>query len=105
MLVGPLILTLATAGMATPLRGQPLVRLHCRLGQAPWRPCQMLLNPDGMGWRLHIDQMQFQFRHDGQGTVSMQHAAGRWQVVEARWQTDASLCWDGVCAQGAIPLD
>lgn len=96
---------LAAAGMGAPSVAQTQGRLHCRLGQAPWRSCQMLLNPDGMGWHLHIDQLHIQFRHDGHGQVSMQIDTGAWRVVEARWLADASLCWDGVCAQGPIPLD
>jgi len=25
--------------------------------------------------------------------------------VESRWAADTSLCWDGICALGPIPLD
>jgi len=28
-----------------------------------------------------------------------------WRPVQALWRADASLCWNGICAKGPIPLD
>lgn len=92
---------------ATPPRAQGPVsaQLHCRLAAGPWRHCRMALDADGLGWQLQIGAEQIRFRHDGRGAVTMERSGQAWQPVEARWLSDASLCWDGVCARGQIPLD
>lgn len=59
----------------------------------------------GLHWVLRVGGQRFEFRHAGDGAVRMQRDSGPWQPVTARWQADASLCWDGVCARGPIPLD
>ena len=79
--------------------------LRCRLGNGPWQPCRMVVQADGLGWELTIGQQRIGFRHDARGSVSMRKGPSPWKSVEARWMGDAALCWDGVCAQGAIPLD
>jgi len=28
-----------------------------------------------------------------------------WIPVDVHWSDDPALCWDGVCAQGDLPLD
>lgn len=96
-----------TACLAAPCRAQTPVaaRLHCRLAGGPWQQCRMAVDRDGLGWELQIGDEQIRFRHDGRGAVSMQRGGRTQQAVEARWLADASLCWDGVCAKGAIPLD
>ena len=81
------------------------VSLQCRLGRGPWQPCRMQVQDVGVRWELRIGAQRFDFRHGGDGAVTMRRSSGTWQPVEARWQADASLCWDGVCARGAIPLD
>lgn len=81
------------------------VSLQCRLGQGPWQPCRMQVQDVGLRWELLIGGQRIGFRHGGDGAVHMRRSTGLWQPVEARWQADASLCWDGVCARGAIPLD
>jgi hypothetical protein len=98
-----LVLLLAAA---VPVRAMPGDRLTCRVMGGPWQPCTMLVDADGLSWQLKIGTLsQIQFRHDGMGHVSMRSGDSKWQTVEARWLADASLCWDGVCAKGAIPLD
>ncbi len=79
--------------------------LQCRLGGGPWQPCRMEMQDMGLHWVLRIGTQQIEFRHSGDGAVRMQKAGGPWQPVTATWQPDASLCWDGVCAKGDIPLD
>ena len=59
----------------------------------------------GLHWVLRIGAQRIEFRHSGDGAVRMQKGSGSWQPVTATWQPDTSLCWDGVCARGDIPLD
>lgn len=79
--------------------------LQCRVASGPWRPCQMDLDADGLGWELQVGRETVRFRSDGRGAVSMQRGRHNWRSVTARWQPDSSLCWDGVCALGPFPLD
>lgn len=81
------------------------VPLQCRLDQEPWQSCRMEIQELGLRWLLRIGARRFRFRHDGRGGLRMQSDDGRWRPVEARWQAGATLCWDGVCARGSIPLD
>ncbi len=91
---------------AWPALAMPADRLTCRSMGGPWQPCTMQLDANGLGWQLRIGtQPAIRFRHDGLGNVSIRSGANRWQPVEARWLADASLCWDGICARGPIPLD
>jgi hypothetical protein len=59
----------------------------------------------GAHWFLQVGDQRLEFRHDGSGTVRMQRQSSGWRAVDSRWQEDTSLCWDGVCARGDIPLD
>lgn len=100
------IVVLALQGVAVESAAGASDPLTCRLQQGPWLPCTMQLDGNGLGWRLRIGaQLSLQFRHDGHGRVHMRRGSEPWQPVQARWLADASLCWDGVCARGAIPLD
>ncbi|MEB3265881.1 MAG: hypothetical protein VKN13_04630 [Cyanobacteriota bacterium] len=81
------------------------VSLECRLADGPWQQCRMQVQQVGEHWFLVVGRRQFEFRHDGSGQVTMQQNNGQRRSVSATWQADASLCWDGVCARGAIPLD
>jgi hypothetical protein len=97
-------------GMAAAERGlaeeQPqAVELQCRLSGGPWLPCRMEVQDVGVNWVLRIGKERIEFRHSGDGAVTMQKGAGPWQQVTAIWRPDTSLCWDGVCAKGDIPLD
>lgn len=58
----------------------------------------------GRRWALVVGKRRYRFEHDGTGQMRM-GLEGRWQVVTPRWETDGSLCWDGLCAKGEIPLD
>jgi hypothetical protein len=58
----------------------------------------------GHQWFLVVGQRRYGFHHDGSGRVRM-NAGGKWQEVTPRWDNDGSLCWDGVCVRGEIPLD
>ncbi|MEB3234264.1 MAG: hypothetical protein VKM98_02450 [Cyanobacteriota bacterium] len=100
-------LLLTTLLAAAPLQAQVPVpaQLRCRLAAGPWQHCRMALDADGLGWQLQIGAEQIRFRHDGRGAVAMERSGHAWQPVEARWLSDASLCWDGVCTRGQIPLD
>ena len=74
----------------------------------------MEVEQPGARWTLVVGKRRIGFRHDGSGTVRMQdpervHRAGpddrSWIPVETAWIAGPALCWDGVCAQGDIPLD
>lgn len=79
--------------------------LQCRLADGPWQRCRMIVAADGLAWTLELAGESIHFRHDGRGMVSMERQDQRGRHVQPRWLADASLCWDGVCARGAIPLD
>jgi len=101
-----LVVVLGLQMAAATVAAGPTDPLTCRLDQGPWLPCVLQLDADGLGWRLTIvTQQSLQFKHDGFGRVSMRRGSAPWQAVEARWLADASLCWNGVCARGPIPLD
>lgn len=78
--------------------------LECRIGQGPWQPCRMQVVQMGLHWYLLIGDQQVEFRHDGHGLVRLRQQ-GSWRAVTSRWEADTSLCWDGYCARGDIPLD
>jgi hypothetical protein len=59
----------------------------------------------GSHWTLQVGDQRLEFRHDGRGGVTMQQGRGGWRTVSSRWEQPQDLCWDGVCARGAIPLD
>ena len=81
------------------------VPLRCQLDGGAWRDCQMVVEQVGALWQLVLGRERYGFQHDGRGLVRMRRGSGAWTPVQARWRADASLCWDGLCAQGAIPLD
>ncbi len=108
--VNPIALSLALLGLAlvaSPCRSADLERvpLRCRLDQGPWKPCVMTVRQVGQLWSLELAGESFAFRHDGRGQVTMRRGQASPRVVNARWLADQTLCWDGVCAQGALPLD
>jgi len=59
----------------------------------------------GEHWWLELGGRLIEFRHDGHGGLTMRWHGGPWRPVKSRWQADGCLCWDGICACGAIPLD
>ncbi|MEI6828386.1 MAG: hypothetical protein WCK64_00875 [Synechococcaceae cyanobacterium ELA445] len=108
--MNPIALSLALLGLAlvaSPCRSADLERvpLRCRLDQGPWKPCVMTVSQVGQLWSLELAGESFAFRHDGRGQVTMRRGQASPRVVNARWLADQTLCWDGVCAQGALPLD
>ncbi len=81
------------------------VELECRLKDGPWQKCRMEVQQVGIRWILVVGDQRIEFRHDQRGSVTMLRPPGGWQPVNSRWEADTSLCWDGVCARGDIPLD
>jgi hypothetical protein len=59
----------------------------------------------GSHWTLVVGEQRLEFRHDGRGAVTLHSGAGPWRMVTSRWEKQSDLCWDGICARGAIPLD
>ena len=96
-----------TAGplLAEEQRPGPRVPLECRLADGPWRRCTLQVERMGEHWFLLIDGRRFDVRHNGLGQMTLQRDGGAVRPVSATWHDDASLCWDGVCARGDIPLD
>jgi hypothetical protein len=82
-----------------------VIPLECRLGDGPWQSCRMEVQQVGSHWFLLVGEQRVEFRHDGTGAVRMQKDTAGWRPVSSRWNEDTSLCWDGVCARGDIPLD
>jgi hypothetical protein len=94
----------ALAGL--PAVAQQPVPLECRLGSGAWTRCTMRVESVGLHWWIQAGPKTVEFRHDGRGGIAMrQGKETQWQKVDASWSADAALCWDGVCARGAIPLD
>lgn len=99
---GAALLLVATA---LPLQAQPAgIPLECRLEGGPWRACTMLVEQVGLHWWLVVDDVRYEFVHDGRGTMRLRNG-GAWRTVSSRWAEDTSLCWNGICARGEIPLD
>lgn len=84
---------------------QERVPLRCRVDRGPWRECVLTVSQVGQIWSLEVAGQSFAFRHDGSGRVTMRRGRAAPREVSARWLADQTLCWDGVCAQGALPLD
>ena len=107
-------LAMATAVVMGSALADPLL-LRCRLGDGPWQTCSMDIDRPGERWALQVAGRRIEFRHDGSGTVTMQDPAspspasggpaGPWVPVATTWIAGPALCWNGVCAQGDIPLD
>lgn len=91
---------------ALPALAEQTVPLECRLGGGDWGRCTMRVERIGEHWWIRAGEERIEFRHDGRGGITMRREPARtWQAVSASWTADAALCWDGVCARGAIPLD
>lgn len=89
-----------------PAPAQQPVPLECRLGGGSWERCTMRIESVGLHWWIQAGPQAIEFRHDGRGGITMRDGTARqWRSVTASWSADASLCWDGVCARGPIPLD
>jgi hypothetical protein len=110
-LVALALLAITAAGQPAWADGAPghgqgfSVPLRCQVDGGAWRDCQMVVEQVGALWQLVLGHERYGFQHDGRGLVRMRRGSGAWTPVQTRWSADASLCWDGLCAQGAIPLD
>jgi hypothetical protein len=93
------------ARAAVPTPTPQTIPLECRLEQGPWQACSMEVVAIGSQWALVVGSQRWEFRHDGRGSVTMQHGGESWRPVSSRWEDRTSLCWNGVCARGDIPLD
>ena len=89
---------------AAPLIGQS-IPLECRLAGGPWQPCTMTVLLLGQHWWLQVGSERLEFRSDGRGSVNLRSGTGAVRAVQPVWSSDQALCWDGVCAKGALPLD
>ena len=82
--------------------------LQCRLADGPWQPCTRLVQAPAaelpIRWTIELGPRRIDFRNDGSGTVQMLDSTG-WLPVETSWIAGPALCWNGLCAQGDIPLD
>ena len=79
--------------------------LRCRLGQGPWQACVMTVSHVGQIWSLEVAGQLFAFSHDGSGMVTVRRGQGAPRVVRAHWLANQTLCWERICARGAVPLD
>ena len=103
------VLTWAIVGWAHGANSQT-VALQCQLDGAAWQPCRIQVQDIGRTWRIEIGKDTVLFRHDGGGTIAMKQRGRRWRLVQTRWigvpaSAQSALCWDTVCALGAVPLD
>lgn len=99
-------LTLGLVIGCGPALAEQRVPLECSLDAGAWRLCTMQVESIGQHWWITSGEARIEFRHDGRGQITMRREQGaRWRAVTANWTADSALCWDGVCARGAIPLD
>ena len=81
------------------------IKLRCQIGTDSWSDCRMVIDTIGVHWWLVVGDRRFEFRHDGRGSVTMAEGALGPKTVMPQWRSTGVLCWDGICAEGAIPLD
>ncbi|QNI45407.1 putative conserved secreted protein [Synechococcus sp. WH 8101] len=105
--VGALGLALAVAPTSQAAGPPELVlELECRENGGRWQTCRMGVVKLGEEWWLDLAHQRIRFRHDGSGRMRMKGSRDpSWQSVQARWIAERTLCWDGVCARGDLPLD
>ena len=81
------------------------IAARCQINDGPWQPCRMVIRSIGLHWWLLIGGRRFEFRHDGQGIVTVGEGHRPPRPVTPRWRSQGVLCWDGLCVEGPIPLD
>lgn len=81
------------------------VKLRCRINSAPWQPCVLEIDRVGEHWWLVVGARRFEFRHDGRGQVILSDSDQGPRPVAPEWRGQGVLCWQDLCAEGAIPLD
>lgn len=94
-----------TPGPASESGPEPSISLRCQIDGRAWQPCRMVIESLGEHWWLQVGGRRFEFRHDGHGNVTVADGAGPPHAVTPRWRSSGVLCWDGLCAEGPIPLD
>jgi len=106
-LAAPLLVAVLAAWAMAAAAGELArpIPLQCRLGDGPWRQCQMRVERLGVAWQLEVNGEAIGFSHDGKGNVQMRRGSSSWVPVQAHWSAEAALCWDGICAKGDLPLD
>ncbi len=105
--LGTMGLTLGSTP-ASRAAGNPelVLELECRENDGRWQTCRMGVVRLGEEWWLDLAHQRIRFRHDGSGQMRMKGSRdSAWQSVQARWIAERTLCWDGVCARGDLPLD
>ncbi len=90
--------------------GAQSVALKCQLDGGAWQACLMQVQDIGRAWRIEMGRETLLFRHDGGGAIAMKQHGRPWRLVQTRWiavpaSAQSALCWDGLCALGAVPLD
>ena len=95
--------SLASEGSQEP--SNQSVSLRCQIDGKAWQPCRMLIDSIGVHWWLVIGARRFEFHHDGHGNVTVVDGPGLSRSVTPQWRSTGILCWDGLCAEGPIPLD
>lgn len=114
--VGLAVLTVFLAVLASVPDGTPAVEvnrqssnqsvaLRCQIDGKAWQPCRMLIDSIGVHWWLVIGARRFEFHHDGHGNVTVLDGSRSPRSVMPQWRSKGVLCWDGLCAEGPIPLD
>ena len=92
-------------GAAAGAQAALTVPLECRIGTAGWTPCTMTIQRFGEHWWLQVGPQRLEFRSDGRGSITVSDGAGGRRPVQPVWREPRSLCWDGICAKGDLPLD
>lgn len=101
-------LTEATPMPTAPSVVEPTARsvlLRCQINGSEWRPCRMVIDSIGEHWWLLVGPRRFEFHHDGRGNVTIGEGSRPARPVTPQWRSTGVLCWDGLCAEGPIPLD
>jgi len=80
--------------------------LECRRDGGHWQTCRMGVVRVGEEWWLDLADRRIRFLHDGSGRMRMKESnQSGWRQVQPRWIADRTLCWNGICARGDLPLD
>ena len=103
------VLTCAIVGWAHGANAQT-VDLQCQVEGGAWQTCRMQVQDIGRTWRIEMGRETVLFRHDGGGAIAMKQGGRPWRLVQTRWivvptSSQPALCWDSLCALGAVPLD
>ena len=81
------------------------VPLECQIQRGRWQPCTLTIEQMGEHWWLQIGAQRLDFRSDGRGSTTLTEGGGTSKAVQPMWTAQRTLCWDGVCTKGDLPLD